>query len=86
MKITIQPTHLGNLPAGHQAVTVNCHDDDGTELVLFNAIWDGEALTAINGTRKLPEDPAASADTIEAAAEALAAQFLPAAELAPDAP
>lgn len=80
MKITIQPTHLGNLPAGHQAVTVNCHDDDGAELVLFNAVYDGAMLTAINGTRKLPEDPAVSADTIEAAAEVLAYRFLPAAE------
>lgn len=85
MKITIQPTHLGSLPAGHQAVTVNCHEDDGTELVLFNAVYDGTALTAVNGTRKLPDDPVA-AGSLEAAAEALAARFLPAAEPAPDAP
>lgn len=86
MKITIQPTHLGNLPAGHQAVTVNCHDDDGAELVLFNAVYDNAvtALTAVNGTRKLPAEPVASG-TLEAAAEALAIRFLPADEATADA-
>ena len=84
MKITIQPTHLGNLPAGHQAVTVNCHDDDGAELVLFNAVYDGAALTAVNGTRKLPAEPVASG-TLEAAAEGLAGRFLPALEPTADA-
>lgn len=84
MKITIQPTHLGNLPAGHQAVTVNCHDDDGAELVLFNAVYDGSALTAVNGTRKLPQDPVA-AGAIDAAAEVLAGRFLPSAEPVPEA-
>ena len=76
MKITMQPTHVGTLPAGHEAYTVNCHEDDGTELVLFNAVWDGKALTAINGTRKLPADPVAAADTMELAAKNLAESFL----------
>jgi hypothetical protein len=74
VKITIQPTHLGQLAAGESAVTVNCHDNDGAEIVLFNAIYDGTKLTAINGTRKLPEDSVAEG-TIEAAAETLAARF-----------
>ncbi|KZC23553.1 hypothetical protein RHOFW104T7_13200 [Rhodanobacter thiooxydans] len=74
MKITIQPTHIGQLAAGESAVTVNCHDDDGAEIVLFNAIYDGVKLTAINGTRKLPEDSVAEG-AIEAAAEVLAARF-----------
>lgn len=74
MKIIIQPTHLGQLAAGDSAVTVNCHDDDGAEIVLFNAVYDGVKLTAINGTRKLPEDPVAEG-AIEAAAEVLAGRF-----------
>jgi len=76
MKITIQPTHIGQLAAGESAVTVNCHEDDRTEIVLFNAVYDGLKLTAINGTRKLPEDPVAEG-TIEAAAEILATRFSP---------
>lgn len=83
MKITLQPTHVGTIPADHAAYTVNCHEDDGTELVLFNAVWDGAALTAVNGTRKLPKDPVATG-TVEAAAEALASRFLPTPEAAPD--
>lgn len=74
MKITIQPTHLGQLDAGESAVTVNCHADDGAEIVLFNAIYDGSKLTAVNGTRKLPGAPVAEG-TIEAAAEVLAGRF-----------
>lgn len=74
MKITIQPTHIGELPSGSSAFTINCHDDDGKEIVLFNAVYDGVKLTAINGTRKLPEDPVAEG-TIEAAAEVLAGRF-----------
>lgn len=74
MKITIQPTHLGQLAEGESAVTINCHDDDGAEIVLFNAVYDGVKLTAINGTRKLPEDQVAEG-TIEAAAEVLAGRF-----------
>ena len=74
MKITIQPTHLGQLAAGESAVTVNCHADDGSEIVLFNAVYDGSTLTAVNGTRKLPEDPVAEG-SIEAAAEVLAGRF-----------
>ncbi|MDE2427031.1 MAG: hypothetical protein KGO96_14120 [Elusimicrobia bacterium] len=84
MKITLQPTHVGTIPAGHEAYTVNCHEDDGTELVLFNAVWDGKALTAINGTRKMPADPVAAADTMELAAEALAKRFVPPPALTPD--
>ncbi len=78
MKITLQPTHVGTIPAGHEAYTVNCHEDDGTELVLFNAVYDGVALTAVNGTLKLPDDPVADG-TLEAASEVLASRFLPAA-------
>ena len=74
MKITIQPTHLPNLAAGETGLTVNCHEDDGSEIVLFNAVYDGAKLTAINGTRKLPADPVAEG-TIEAAAEVLAGRF-----------
>lgn len=74
MKITIQPTHLPNLAAGVQGVTVNCHEDDGSEIVLFNAVYDGAKLTAINGTRKLPDDCAATGDIEDAAAE-LCARF-----------
>lgn len=74
MKITIQPTHLGQLAPGESAVTVNCHADDGSEIVLFNAIYDGDKLTAINGTRKLPADPVAEG-AIETAAEMLAGRF-----------
>jgi hypothetical protein len=74
VKITLQPTHIGPLAAGQSAYTVNCHADDGAEIVLFNAVYDGSALTAINGTRKLPEDPVAEG-SIEAAAEVLAGRF-----------
>lgn len=74
MKITLQPTHIGTLPPGHEAFTVNYHDDDGAEIVLFNAVYDGAALTAVNGTRKLPADPVATG-ALEAAAEALASRF-----------
>lgn len=74
MKITIQPTHIGQLAPGESAMTVNCHDDDGAEIVLFNAVYDGAKLTAINGTRKLPDDPVAEG-AIEAAAAVLAGRF-----------
>ena len=74
MKITIQPTHLPNLAAGERGVTVNCHEDDGAEIVLFNAVYNGTTLTAINGTRKLPDDPVASGE-LSAAAEVLAVRF-----------
>lgn len=74
MKITIQPTHLPNLAPSETGVTVNCHEDDGSEIVLFNAVYDGAKLTAINGTRKLPADLVADG-TIEAAAEVLAGRF-----------
>lgn len=74
MKITIQPTHLPNLAADERGVTVNCHEDDGTEIVLFNAVYDGAKLTAVNGTRKLPDDCAATGD-LEGAAAELCARF-----------
>lgn len=84
MKISIQPTHL---PDAAEAVTVNCHEDDGTEVVLFNAVVtraDGRVtLAVVHSTRAWPDHAACEATgaTLQKAGEQLVECFH---ESAPD--
>jgi hypothetical protein len=79
VKVTIQPTHMTNVD---EAVTVNCHDDDGSEIVLINAeVQRGDLVHLVmhHATRPWPElEPvSASGATLQEAAEHLVECFRP---------
>jgi hypothetical protein len=79
MKVTIQPTHMTGI---EEAVTINCHDDDGSEIVLINAeVRRGDLVQLVmhHATRTWPElEPvSASGATLQEAAEHLVECFRP---------